>query len=317
MSVAHYDRSAAFKPRRGDIVHLHWPSNSYQAPVFALTVAKSLAFAALLLYYRVRGVRLFWTVHNIWPHAGKTRWDYVMRKFLLTVCHRAFALSHAVKQEAAKTFRVPASKLVVTPHGHYADAYLGEGADIRRRFGIPPDRFLFLFIGRIHPYKGVDRLVDAFRSLKPATASLLIAGQPDPGYRPDFLDLAEDETVRVYPHFVEDRELADYLRAADAIVLPYKQIATSGSAVLALSHRKPVVAPNLGALGEYVSDGCGILYDPDDPDGLRKALQSAMKLDRHETERRISAKLQELDWNRIAGRMIRVYTGSPGCEVNA
>src|SRR5690606_23805506 len=71
--VVHYDRSTAFRPRRGDIVHLHWPHNSYRGRNLPLTLAKSLSFAALLLYYWIIGVRLFWTVHNVWPHTGKTR----------------------------------------------------------------------------------------------------------------------------------------------------------------------------------------------------------------------------------------------------
>jgi len=317
LRVEHYDRSAALKPGRGDIVHFHWPSYSYRGSVFPITVVKSLLFAMLLVLYRLKGVKLFWTVHNLWPHSGRTRWDYLMRKFLLTVCHRAFALSETSRREIAAAFRVPASKIVVTPHGHYVDAYRGSGADIRQRFGIPPDRFLFLFIGRIAPYKGVEELVRAFRSLRFKSVALLIAGQIEPGYRPDFADGMDGGAIRVHPHFVDDHELPDFLRAADVIVLPYRRITTSGSAILALSHGKPVVAPRLGALGEYVPDGCGILYDPDDPDGLRRALLQAMQLDMEESRKRISEKLRELDWNRIAGKTIRVYNGSPQAEVNA
>ncbi|MBM7563608.1 glycosyltransferase family 4 protein [Paenibacillus sacheonensis] len=317
LRVEHYDQKAAFKPRRGDIVHLHWPSNSYTASVFPLTIVKSLFFALLLLFYRTKGVRLFWTVHNVWPHDGKTRWDLLMRKYILNVCHRAFVLSESVKEEVAATFGVKASKLVVTPHGHYVDAYSRKGTDIRKRFGIAPDRFLFLFIGRINPYKGVDKLVEAFSSLGHDGCELLIAGQVDAGYSLDFVDRTGDGKIRIYPQFVDDRELADFLEAANVIVLPYKQITTSGSAILALSHKKPVVAPRLGALGEYVSDGCGILYDPEDPDGLRNALRASMDMNAKETELRIAAKLRELDWGRIAGKMIQVYTGTKRYEVNA
>ncbi|NBD23601.1 glycosyltransferase family 4 protein [Paenibacillus glycinis] len=319
LRVEHYDRAAMFKPRRGDIVHLHWPSNSYTASVFALTIVKSLFFALLLLHYRCLGVRLFWTVHNVWPHDGKTRWDRLMRKYILTVCHRGFVLSESVKDEVAGTFGVPASKLVVTPHGHYVDAYVSKGTDIRKRFGIAPDSFLFLFIGRINPYKGVDQLVEAYSKLKlkPGTCELLIAGHVDKGYSLDFIDRVNDGSIRVNPQFVDDQEMADFLEAANVIVLPYKQITTSGSAILALSHKKPVVAPRLGALGEYVSDGCGILYDPDDPDGLRKALRQSMDMDARETELRIAAKLGELDWGRIASKMVQVYTGTKQVEVNA
>ncbi|SDX12047.1 glycosyltransferase [Paenibacillus sp. CF384] len=319
LHVEHYDQQAVLKPRSGDIVHMHWPSNSYQhASGLAMTVVKSLFFALLLLYYRLRGVRLFWTVHNIWPHTGRTRWDYIMRKYILTVCHRGFVLSESVKQEVSSVFGISSKKLVVTPHGHYVGAYPGTGTDIRQKFGIAPDRFLFLFVGRINPYKGVDRLVEAFASLGHAKCSLLIAGRVDKGYSLDFIDAYNSNgDIHVYPHFVGDDELADYLQAADRVVLPYNQITTSGSAILALSHHKPVIAPNLGALGEYVTGECGILYDPADPNGLRNALRESLDMDMKQTEKQIEAKLRELDWSRIAGKMIPIYSGTKLHEVKA
>jgi glycosyltransferase involved in cell wall biosynthesis len=316
VKVAHYDRKTMLKPGKGDIVHMHWPSYTYRASAFPLTLAKSLFFMLLLQAYKRRGVRLFWTIHNIWPHDGRSRWDTFMRRRLLRLCDSAFVLSDAVRREAADAFGTREDRLVVTPHGHYVGAYSGRGTDIRSRFGIPADRFLFLFIGRINPYKGVDRLIEAYRALKLESGALLIAGQADSDCPPESLGASGDETIKVHPYFVDDAELGDYLEAADAVVLPYRQITTSGSAILALSYLKPVVAPRIGSLGEYVSEGCGVLYDPDDPDGLRQALLQAMELDQGETKRRIAAKLKELDWDRIAGQMMRVYDGSALREVN-
>ncbi|MFD1957714.1 glycosyltransferase family 4 protein [Paenibacillus thailandensis] len=308
LHVEHYDKRNALKPAKGDIVHMHWPSYSYQASSFPLTIVKSLLYAALLLFFKLRGVRLFWTVHNIWPHStGKTKWDYLMRKYILAVCNKGFVLSESVKREAVETFGVSPDKLVVTPHGHYVDAYPAGGADIRKRFGIPSDHFLFLFVGRINPYKGIERLVEAFTALKLDSAHLLIAGKVDDGYSLDFIDKANDPRIKVYPKFVDDSELVDYLRAGNVVVLPYNQITTSGSAILALSYYKPVVAPKLGSLSEYIPEGGGILYDPADPEGLRKALEQSVRLNREETEKHIAKKLAELDWKKIAGRMIHVY----------
>lgn len=318
LHVEHYDTKNTLKPAKGDIVHMHWPSYSYQASIFPLTIVKSLMFAALLLFLKVRGVRLFWTVHNLWPHStGKTKWDYMMRKFILSVCNKGFVMSETVKREVIETFGVSADKLIVTPHGHYVDAYVGKGTDIRKRFGIPQEQFLFLFIGRINSYKGVEKLVEAFLSIKSDSVGLLIAGKVDAGYRLDYIDPINDGRIKVYPHFVDDHELVDYLQAGNVMVLPYNQITTSGSAILALSHYKPVIAPKLGSLSEYVSEGCGILYDPADPDGLRKALAMSVNMNMNEVEKHISKKLAELDWQGIAGKMIKVYTGTKRYEVNA
>lgn len=318
LHVEHYDKRNMLKPAKGDIVHMHWPSYSYQASSFPLTIVKSFMYAALLLFFRLRGVRLFWTVHNIWPHStGKTKWDYWMRKYILAVCNKGFVLSESVKREVAATFGVSPDKLVVTRHGHYIDAYAVNGIDIRKRFGIPREQFLFLFVGRINPYKGIEGLVEAFRSSELDSVGLLIAGKVDEGYSLDFIDKMNDPRIKVYPQFVDDSELVDYLQAGDIMVLPYKQITTSGSAILALSNYKPVVAPRLGSLSEYISEGCGILYDLADPDGLRKALEQSVHMNLKETEKQIAKKLVELDWKKIADHMINVYTGTKRYEVNA
>lgn len=317
LHVEHYDKKTTWKPAGGDIIHMHWPSYSYQASSFPLTVVKSLLFMALLLFMKLKGVRIFWTVHNIWPHStGKTKWDGFMRRFILSVCDKSFVMSEAVKKEVIDTFGVKENKLVVTPHGHYVNVYVGSGSDIRQRFGIPPEAFVFLFIGRINSYKGVDKLVEAFRSLHSESAHLLIAGKVDQGYSLDFIGVNEPN-IHVYPEFVDDSELADFLKAGNVMVLPYNQITTSGSAILALSHYKPVVAPNLGSLGEYIAEGCGILYDPADPDGLQNALRSSSQMNMKEVRQHISDKLAELDWQRIGGKMINVYTGTKRHEVNA
>lgn len=317
LQVEHYDRRSMFAPAKGDIVHMHWPSYSYQASVFPLTIIKSLLYAGLLLYFKVRGVRLFWTVHNIWPHAtGKSKWDYWMRKYVLLLCNKGFVMSEAVKEEVSETFGISADKLVVTPHGHYIDAYDSNGVNIRERFGIPSDQFLFLFVGRINSYKGVEKLVEAFTALKLDSVGLLIAGKVDAGYSLDFIASRGDSRIKVYPQFVADDELTDFLRAGDMMVLPYNQITTSGSAILALSHYKPVVAPKLGSLSEYVSEGCGILYDAGDPNGLRKALEQSVQMNMKEAEKHIAAKLLELDWQGIAGKMVNVYIGANRYEVS-
>ena len=64
-----------------------------------------------------------------------------------------------------------------------------------------------------------------------------------------------------------------YLRAADAVVLPYKDVLTSGSAILAMTFGQPVIAPAIGCLPESLGAEGTILYDPSTPDGLERALR--------------------------------------------
>ena len=97
-------------------------------------------------------------------------------------------------------------------------------------------------------------------------ARLLIAGRPRGGASTTRLAAAAaaDRRIRLPLRFVPDDELQVWLRAADVVVLPFRDILTSGSAILALSFGRPVVAPALGCLPETVPTA-GVLYDPDAP----------------------------------------------------
>ena len=50
--------------------------------------------------------------------------------------------------------------------------------------GLPIDRFLVIYAGRIDPEKGVDRALETARLLDPGQYHLAIAGEPQSGELP-------------------------------------------------------------------------------------------------------------------------------------
>ncbi|MCU0489694.1 MAG: hypothetical protein MUE67_12185, partial [Anaerolineales bacterium] len=58
-----------------------------------------------------------------------------------------------------------------------------------------------------------------------------------------------------------------------------RDILTSGSAMLAISEGKPVIAPACGCLPELLGEDCAVLYPPEDPTGLVEALKRCAQLD--------------------------------------
>jgi beta-1,4-mannosyltransferase len=100
-----------------------------------------------------------------------------------------------------------------------------------------------------------------------------------------------------------------FLRAADAVVLPYRDVLTSGSAILAMTFGLPVVAPRIGCLPEAL-DGCSILYDPDRPPGLRAALDEALRADLRALGARAAAVAASLDWGMVGARTAAIYRGT-------
>ena len=116
------------------------------------------------------------------------------------------------------------------------------------------------------------------------TVRLLLAGKPSSqNYLSSLQALAAgDERISLEPRFLQPDEVQIYLNAADACVLPYRQITTSGAALLAFSFGLPVIAPALGAFPNLVAGRRGLLYDPTEPGALSTALApgAANRLDR-------------------------------------
>jgi glycosyltransferase involved in cell wall biosynthesis len=202
----------------------------------------------------------------------------------------------------------------VIPHGNYLGSYddsLGR-MQARVQLGIEPDARVFLFVGGIRGYKGVDDLVAAFRGLPDPAARLVVAGHPR-GDAADQLqkEAAADARIRVMAKRVPKSQLGVLLSAADVVVLPFRDVLTSGSVILAMGFGRAIIAPRLGCLPETIPAAGAILYDPSDPGALSAALNDAMSrdLDAMGTHNRVAA--ERLDWGPIARQTIEVYRGEP------
>jgi glycosyltransferase involved in cell wall biosynthesis len=205
-------------------------------------------------------------------------------------------------------------RIRVIPHGHYLDAYPNDVSrdDARGRLGLPLDARVVAFVGWVREYKGVRELVQAFRLLDDPAARLLIAGRPaDSEFANEIRQLASDDSRTLLRlEFIPDEELQVYLNAADVVALPFKEIFTSGSAILAMSFGRAVLAPRQGCVPETLDERGAILYEPTDASGLATALQRAMEADLAAMGASNRSRCSELDWTRIARATLRVYEGA-------
>lgn len=269
--------------RRGDVAHFHWPSFIYTTRKGKLALIKSfIRFCVLMVLLRLLGARTVWTAHNLMPHDPSLfRWiDVLARHTVVACCYKIYI--HGPSPSATLAARFPAArkKMVMIPHGHFINFYPDNVAreSARDHFGFNSSTFVYLFIGLCKPYKNLDGLVQAFRHM-PGDTALLVAGKfQDQTYEAAVRDMSfADTRIRIDARFLPDDELQLFLRACDAVVIPYREILTSGSAVLAMSFGRPVVTIDRGFLHDIVVDGTGILYNPDDSGGLARALKTVTK----------------------------------------
>src|SRR5262249_1289312 len=94
------------------------------------------------------------------------------------------------------------------------------------------------------------------------------------------------------------------MAASDCVVLPYREILTSGAAVLALSFGKPVVAPARGALIDVITHNSGKLFSPYTNESLSGAMKAVRT--RHFEAEQIRSEIKRFEWADSARILIEV-----------
>lgn len=291
--------------RNADYIHIHWPSFFYNAPQRDKCLRGFARFLFLLTLARWRGARLVWTIHNIYPHERCVipPLDILARRLLVKLSMLFLIHCSCAEAEVLREFPSIARRIVQIQHGHWIGYYPNSIAcsTARSRLALTESEFVFLFLGHCRPYKNLETLITAFEQL-PGKPVLLVAGEfQDPAYERTIRAAINRSPSRIILHsgFVRHEDIQIYLRACNVVVTPYREILTSGSAILALSFGRPVIAPAIGCLKELIVEGCGFLYDsPQQPAGLRDAMQASMEA--IFDERHIMAEASKLDWRKSA-----------------
>jgi len=301
---------------RADILHLHWLNQFSAAKTEVRAVIKLASFIAELFLVKILGVRIVFTAHNLKPHESTfPKIDLLCTALVCRLAHGTVAHGPTAKALLERTSHLKdRGKIVVIPYGNYMKASPNQISreDTRKQLGLPDRSLVFLFLGAIRPYKGVIDLIESFGSLKVEGAHLLIAGWPlnEEIAEQVIAKCSVVENTHLYPRYVGYEEHQVFMNAADVVVFPYKDILTSGAAVLAMSFGKACVAPRMGCIQDVLDEDGAFLYDPAESDGLYRALQRAAAKSRCELESMGTHNLlaaQEWSWEYVASRYLDLY----------
>lgn len=294
----------------GDIVHIHWMHHAYQHRNPLLFIVKSFIFVMTMMYLKLRNIQLIWTVHNLYPHHAKHhRMERFMRRLICRFCSKLIVASESIKRRVIAEFDVPAKKLFVVKHGHYLGVYKRNGLNYREKHNIPEDAAVYLFLGAIKAYKGVEDLIEAFNAVKTKQTYLVIAGKADQEMEEYLKQVQDTDHIMLDLRFIPNESVADLISAVDVMVMPYKEITTSGSAILGLSFKKLIIMPNNDFIDEYFQEDMVVQYDPADDNGLKNAMKVALNVKNEHKSPNYDDVLKELDWSIIAQQVKNVYQG--------
>ena len=199
----------------------------------------------------------------------------------------------------------------------------GQGRSAAREVvGLPHDAMVVSFVGRIQPHKGPEVLIRATSELVKHTPLMrhklvvnIMGGAS--GANTDEVDrlkelstwLGIDDVVRFEPP-VARKDLAQWYRAADLIVVPSYSESFGLVALEAQACGTPVVATAVGGLRTAVADGIsGVLVDGHDP----KAWSSVIVRLLQEPQRRVLLSMGAIEhashfgWDATARGTLDIY----------
>ncbi len=267
----------------------------YWMPFFAPamgTVARKL---------RRNGVPVVSIVDNAVPHE-KHVYDKPLTRWFLEQNDALVALSGPVRDDILDL--CPGARVHLLFHPLYDHFGAPEPrARARQALGLPADARVLLFFGLIRDYKGLDLLIEAFGKLS-SGHHLVIAGEPYGDFGPYRELIAQNpnrQHIHLHTRFIGDKEVPRFFSAADAVVLPYRTATQSGITAVAYHFGVPVVATDVGGLGDTVRNGStGVLLRGGSPDEVAHGIHALFAMDQQALHNNIAAMRKELSWNKFA-----------------
>ncbi len=244
-----------------------------------------------------------------WRGAARKKYaDFIARRS----AEKYITVSEFSKHEICRFHRLAPGRVVVIHNAaserFHRRAPAGQIARAQEKYGLPNGYFLFL--GGFDKRKNVGALVEAYARLPRDAPPLVLAGEHKWEYatvagRIAALGLAD----RVYcPDGIADDDLPAIYQGAMALVHPSRYEGFGLQLVEAMASGVPVVASRTTSLPE-VLDGCGLLFDPDDPVSIarkmgRVARDADLRLTMAEKGRR---RAQMFSWHKAAEQVLALY----------
>jgi glycosyltransferase involved in cell wall biosynthesis len=220
------------------------------------------------------------------------RWHLMLERRTRRLVTHHVCVSQAVAEFAKRELRLRDDCVSVIPNGVDAAGIGSAPAADLSQFGIPSPSRTLLFVGRLHPQKGVSVLLEAFHKLQAADVHLLIVGAGP--LEADVRTIVRAHSLESRVHLAGQRDdVPSLMRAASALVLPSLWEGMPNVVLEAMAARLPVIATAVDGTTELIEDEeTGWLCAPGSVESLEHAMRRM--LDQPEAAKTIASAAQRL-----------------------
>ena len=268
------------------VLHVHWTRAAQvgaRSPEEARE--KTAAFLDPITRFVSRGGILIWTIHEALAHdCPFPDIEIELRIRLADLAHGIHVLHPSAIQAVQPHYTLDPAKVFVVEHplytGAYEDYVTRDAA--RKVLDLPDDSLLLLAFGAIRPYKGFDRLVRLLPRIRTETGRdvrLMIAGRTLEADDNTYLRGLVDSTpgASMTEDGPPDGAVHLLFRAADLVVLPYREFHNSGVMLLGLTFGVPTIVPRTPLSEDMAASGLVRFFAATSDDDLATTVIGAIR----------------------------------------
>lgn len=152
--------------------------------------------------------------------------------------------------------------------------------ELRKKFGLPTDKKIILFVGWLIPRKGVNYLINAIPDVVKENKDVLFLILGEGPMRNELELLISELNIGLFVRFVGSKkpeEVPYWLSASDILVLPSLAEGMPNVVLEAMASEVPVVATRVSGTPELVKDGVnGYLIAPESSEEIADKLNKIL-----------------------------------------
>jgi len=227
-------------------------------------------------------------------------------------------ISEILKQNFVEA-GVPEEKVLVLDDGVDVESFqnLPSKEKIREMFELPKDEKIVVYCGSLFPDKGIEHILLVAKNL-PDIIFLLVGGREQQIRM--WREYTKSHEIRNVPFtgFVENSKVPFYLKAADALIMPYKtdqeikimDINTTSPLKLFeyMAAKKPIISSDIPAISRTITHGVdGLLAEPNNIKELTQFVEMVLEDEQLAEKLAKSAyrKVQDYDWKKRCEKILQ------------
>jgi len=256
------------------------------------------------------------------------RIDTLIRKWF-PMADNLIAITESVVFEYQK-LGIEEAKIKLIPNGVDLERFKTVQAnynEIRKKYNVDDNKFIFLCVGRNHPKKNYITLLKATEILykkKSQEFVVIVAGLQTEDLLPTAKELGITEVLKVAGSLTKDTninaipqlpsdDLIKLYKAADAFVFP-SLIETFGIVLVeAMAAGLPIITPDAPGCRDVIRYGKdGLMVQPDSVDKLAEAMFSVMNDQeiREDLAQKSITRAEDFSWDKVVESYISIYKNS-------